>query len=129
METKNKNKFTIFFKNYGTILVSSVLIVAIAITLLIVGLSPTPMDVGGDGGQRFHKPCSPSGDTKSIARKRGAAQGFMLQPPSKNVRRRTVSPHGPHPWGGCRRRTGARPCAGGRERPPEGPPGAPGSFH
>lgn len=51
METKNKNKFTIFFKNYGTILVSSVLIVAIAITLLIVGLSPTPMDVGGDGGK------------------------------------------------------------------------------
>jgi len=51
METKNKNKFTIFFKNYGTILVSSVLIVAIAITLLIVGLSPTPMDVGVDGGK------------------------------------------------------------------------------
>ena len=65
---------------------------------------------------------------RPVSEEERAAQGFMLRPPSKNVRRRTVSPHGPHPWGGCRRRTAAHPCAGGRGRPPEGPPGAPGSF-
>lgn len=41
METKKKGKFSNFMKNYGTILISGGLIIAIAVTLLIVGLSPT----------------------------------------------------------------------------------------
>ena len=45
MEINMKNKLSTFFKNYGAILVSTVLIVAIAITLLVVGLSPAPADV------------------------------------------------------------------------------------
>jgi len=45
MEIKTKNKFTTFIKNYGTILISSFLIVAIAIALLVVGLSPAPAEV------------------------------------------------------------------------------------
>lgn len=45
MEINMKNKLSTFFKNYGAILLSTVLIVAIAITLLVVGLSPAPADV------------------------------------------------------------------------------------
>ncbi len=45
MEIKNKGKFINFMKSYGTILVSSVLVIAIAITLLIVGLSPSPSQI------------------------------------------------------------------------------------
>lgn len=45
MEIKMKGKFNAFMKNYGTIIISSVLIVAIAITLLIIGLQPAPADV------------------------------------------------------------------------------------
>lgn len=45
MEIKNKGKFVNFMKSYGTILVSSVLVIAIAITLLIVGLSPAPSQI------------------------------------------------------------------------------------
>ncbi len=45
MEIKTKNKITEFIKNYGTILISGFLIVAIAITLLVVGLSPVPAEV------------------------------------------------------------------------------------
>ena len=45
MEIKTKNKFTTFMKNYGTILISSFLIVAIAIALLVVGLSPAPAEI------------------------------------------------------------------------------------
>ena len=45
MEIKTKSKITNFMKNYGTILISSFLIIAIAITLLVVGLSPAPAEI------------------------------------------------------------------------------------
>ena len=41
MEIKQKGRFVEFFKSYGAVLVSVLLIVAIAVTLLIVGLSPS----------------------------------------------------------------------------------------
>ena len=41
MEIKKRTKFADFMKNYGTLLISGLLIVVIAVTLLIVGLSPT----------------------------------------------------------------------------------------
>ena len=41
MEIKQKGRFVEFVKNHGTILIATVLIVAIAVTLLIVGLSPS----------------------------------------------------------------------------------------
>lgn len=55
MENKTKGKIVQFFKNYGTILVSSFLIIAIAITLLCVGLAPKDnnniiIDNGGEVG-------------------------------------------------------------------------------
>jgi murein DD-endopeptidase MepM/ murein hydrolase activator NlpD len=40
MEIKIKNKLGEFFRNYGTILVSAMFILAIAVTLLVVGLQP-----------------------------------------------------------------------------------------
>ena len=40
MEIKRNNKFIEFIKNYGVILISGVFIIAIAITLLVVGLTP-----------------------------------------------------------------------------------------
>ena len=45
MEIKQKGRFIEFFKSYGTVLVSIFLILAIAITLLIVGLSPSSKQV------------------------------------------------------------------------------------
>ena len=45
MEAKKKGKFANFMKNYGTILISGGLIIAIAITLMIVGLSPSPSNI------------------------------------------------------------------------------------
>ena len=48
MEIKKNTKFADFMKNYGTLLVSALLIVVIAVTLLIVGLSPVEkVDNGG----------------------------------------------------------------------------------
>ena len=41
MEIKKRTRFVDFMKNYGTLLISGLLIMVIAITLLIVGLSPT----------------------------------------------------------------------------------------
>lgn len=41
MEIKKNTKFADFMKNYGTLLISGLLIVVIAVTLLIVGLSPS----------------------------------------------------------------------------------------
>ena len=41
MEIKQKSKFGEFIKNYGTILASALIILAIAVTLLIVGLQPS----------------------------------------------------------------------------------------
>lgn len=40
MEIKKNTRFVDFMKNYGTLLISAFLVVVIAITLLIVGLSP-----------------------------------------------------------------------------------------
>lgn len=45
MEIKQKGRFVEFIKSYGTILISIFLIVAIAVTLLVVGLSPTTEQV------------------------------------------------------------------------------------
>lgn len=67
MKNKTKGKFVQFFKNYGTILISSFLIIAIAITLLCVGLTPkneTIVDTGGDisnGGEISVDPEVPVG--------------------------------------------------------------------
>ncbi len=69
METKNKNKLSIFFKNYGTILVSSVLIIAIAITLLIVGLSPTPMELSDGDKNDSNAPVTSTVTTYSLPMK------------------------------------------------------------
>lgn len=45
MEIKSKGKFYTIMKNYGAVIVSTFLIVAIAVTLLIVGLSPSTNEV------------------------------------------------------------------------------------
>ena len=45
MEIKQRNKIGEFFKNYATILVSSAIILAIAITLLVVGLQPAQDEI------------------------------------------------------------------------------------
>lgn len=45
MEIKKTTRFADFMKNYGTILISAFLILAIAVTLLIVGLSPTEQSI------------------------------------------------------------------------------------
>ena len=45
MEIKSRGKFYTLMKNYGAIIISTFLIVAIAVTLLIVGLSPSSNEI------------------------------------------------------------------------------------